>query len=86
LQQQIETLTREKVYKKLYLFVIIFLSLYFERSLFLKKNLVSQLEIEKLKTENDAKKFQTLLNEYTKERVIFVLLYCKSLGLTKFRI
>jgi hypothetical protein len=29
------------------------------------------LEIEKLKTENDAKKFQTLLNEYTKERVIF---------------
>jgi hypothetical protein len=40
----------------------------------LKKNLLSQLEIEKLKTENDAKKFQTLLNEYTKERVIFVLL------------
>jgi hypothetical protein len=33
-----------------------------------KKYLESQLEIEKVKTENDAKKFQSLLNEYTKEK------------------
>ena len=44
--------------------------LFIAKFIFKKKHLQSQLEIEKLKTENDAKKFQTLLNEYTKERVI----------------
>jgi hypothetical protein len=44
LNQQIDTLNREKKY------------------------IESQLDIEKAKTENDAKKFQSLLNEYTKEK------------------
>lgn len=33
-----------------------------------KKYIQSQLDIEKAKTESDAKKFQSLLNEYTKEK------------------
>ena len=65
LNQQVETLTKEKVP------VLIKLLLKY-KCCFFKKFLERQLEIEKDKFENDTKKLQALINEYTKEKELLL--------------